>query len=376
MDQAALEPGDRITHGSDRAHLRAGLGSPGWTSRSPSRSSSASSPCSTCSCSGWRAAPSATSRAPRSSTRPRGTAPSRGAGAGAARPLLSAPACSPRLEVVAAMGYDPGTLLDVSGGVTLGRADGAEIKVEDQFASSNHARIYERGEFMYIEDMGSTNGTYLNGRQLRTQRAAQAVRRDPHRRQRVPLPGVEGVALRIVEYAATSDVGRQRETNEDALFVAPPLFAVADGMGGARPARWPRQLATKAFEEHGESAEPPERQLTMLAQEANRRIYDLAERDESRRGMGTTLTLGQGDRRRGGARPRGRQPRLPPARRRARAAHARPLAGGRARAQRPDLAGGGRAPSAEVDHHPRARTRSPTWRWTPTRSPAARATCS
>ncbi len=78
------------------------------------------------------------------------------------------PAAQPRLEVIAAMGFDPGTLLDLSGGVTLGRADGAEIKVEDQFASSNHARIYERGEAMYIEDMGSTNGTYLNGHELRT----------------------------------------------------------------------------------------------------------------------------------------------------------------------------------------------------------------
>jgi pSer/pThr/pTyr-binding forkhead associated (FHA) protein len=68
--------------------------------------------------------------------------------------------------VVAALGYEPGALLDLSGGVTLGRADGAEIKVEDQFASSNHARIYQRGDYMYIEDMGSTNGTYLNGRQL------------------------------------------------------------------------------------------------------------------------------------------------------------------------------------------------------------------
>jgi hypothetical protein len=78
------------------------------------------------------------------------------------------PAVQARLEVIAAMGFDPGTLLDLSGGVTLGRADGAEIKVDDQFASSNHARIYERGEAMYIEDMGSTNGTYLNGRELRT----------------------------------------------------------------------------------------------------------------------------------------------------------------------------------------------------------------
>jgi hypothetical protein len=74
----------------------------------------------------------------------------------------------PRLEVIAAMGYDPGTLLDLSGGVTLGRADVADIRVEDQFASSSHARIYERGDAMYIEDMGSTNGTYLNGRELQS----------------------------------------------------------------------------------------------------------------------------------------------------------------------------------------------------------------
>jgi hypothetical protein len=82
------------------------------------------------------------------------------------KPAPDHPAASPRLEVVAAMGFDPGTLLDLTNGATLGRADGADIKVEDQYASSNHARIYPRGEFMYIEDMGSTNGTYLNGRQL------------------------------------------------------------------------------------------------------------------------------------------------------------------------------------------------------------------
>jgi pSer/pThr/pTyr-binding forkhead associated (FHA) protein len=38
--------------------------------------------------------------------------------------------------------------------------------VDDPFASSSHARIFPRGGFMYIEDMGSTNGTYLNGQQL------------------------------------------------------------------------------------------------------------------------------------------------------------------------------------------------------------------
>jgi pSer/pThr/pTyr-binding forkhead associated (FHA) protein len=74
----------------------------------------------------------------------------------------------PRLEVVAAMGQEPGTTFEIGEGTTLGRSDGADIRIDDPFASSAHARIFARGEFMYVEDMGSTNGTYLNGRQLRT----------------------------------------------------------------------------------------------------------------------------------------------------------------------------------------------------------------
>jgi hypothetical protein len=81
-------------------------------------------------------------------------------------PDLSA-GVSPRLEVVAAMSYEPGTLIDVSEGATFGRSDSADIHVEDPFASSVHARIFARNGFMHVEDMGSTNGTYLNGRQLR-----------------------------------------------------------------------------------------------------------------------------------------------------------------------------------------------------------------
>jgi hypothetical protein len=73
----------------------------------------------------------------------------------------------PRLEVVAAMGLEPGTEFELGEGATMGRADGSDIPVDDPFASSVHARIFPRGQFMYIEDMGSTNGTYLNGRRLR-----------------------------------------------------------------------------------------------------------------------------------------------------------------------------------------------------------------
>ncbi len=66
------------------------------------------------------------------------------------------------------MGHEPGSTFDLSGGVTMGRSDSAEIRVDDAFASSAHARVFPRGDFMWVEDMGSTNGTYLNGRTLRS----------------------------------------------------------------------------------------------------------------------------------------------------------------------------------------------------------------
>ena len=73
----------------------------------------------------------------------------------------------PRLVVVAAMNFEPGTEFEIGDSATMGRAPSSDVPIEDPFASSAHARIFPRGQFMYIEDMGSTNGTYLNGRQLR-----------------------------------------------------------------------------------------------------------------------------------------------------------------------------------------------------------------
>ena len=73
----------------------------------------------------------------------------------------------PRLVVVAAMNFPPGTEFEIGDSATMGRAPSSDVPIEDPFASSAHARIFPRGQFMYIEDMGSTNGTYLNGRQLR-----------------------------------------------------------------------------------------------------------------------------------------------------------------------------------------------------------------
>jgi hypothetical protein len=68
----------------------------------------------------------------------------------------------PRLLVERAAGHEAGTAYDIPDhGATLGRGD-VEIQLEDPFASSRHARISREGHVVVIEDLGSTNGTYLN----------------------------------------------------------------------------------------------------------------------------------------------------------------------------------------------------------------------
>jgi protein phosphatase len=98
------------------------------------------------------------------------------------------------------------------------------------------------------------------------------------------------MALRVVEQAGLTDVGRQREANEDNLVLAAPVFAVADGMGGARAGEVASRIAAEAFLVPRDPGRSPERQLEAVAKQANRRIYDLAQSDDTRRGMGTTLT--------------------------------------------------------------------------------------
>jgi len=68
----------------------------------------------------------------------------------------------PRLVVERAPGHTPGMEYDLHEGAVLGRGEQAEIRLEDQFASSRHARIVRQGGVMVLEDLGSTNGTYLN----------------------------------------------------------------------------------------------------------------------------------------------------------------------------------------------------------------------
>jgi PPM family protein phosphatase len=96
--------------------------------------------------------------------------------------------------------------------------------------------------------------------------------------------------LRVAEDFAKTDTGRQRRSNEDNFFRSAPLFAVADGMGGARAGEVASQLLVETLQaglpDHGSDEE----RLAERVREANQRIHQLAQRDADRAGMGTTAT--------------------------------------------------------------------------------------
>ena len=96
--------------------------------------------------------------------------------------------------------------------------------------------------------------------------------------------------LRVSEQAFRSDTGRQRTANEDSYYASAPLFAVADGMGGAQAGEVASKIAADSFAPAERGEQPPEAYLRSIAESANERIHSLAQHDSSRSGMGTTLT--------------------------------------------------------------------------------------
>src|SRR5919201_3515551 len=88
-----------------------------------------------------------------------------------------------------------------------------------------------------------------------------------------------------------SDTGRKRRHNEDSYVVAPPLFAVADGMGGAQAGEVASGLAAGALREDHDDQAGGEERVTALIQEANRRVSQRSSEDAAASGMGTTMTV-------------------------------------------------------------------------------------
>jgi PPM family protein phosphatase len=96
--------------------------------------------------------------------------------------------------------------------------------------------------------------------------------------------------LRIAEQWHASDLGRQRQGNEDSYFVRAPLFVVADGMGGAQAGEVASEMAVESFRRGLPDGDTAAAGLVTVIEDANRRIHERSRSDEQRAGMGTTVT--------------------------------------------------------------------------------------
>ena len=95
--------------------------------------------------------------------------------------------------------------------------------------------------------------------------------------------------MRIGRTAVLSDTGRRRVNNEDSYVLELPLFAIADGVGGAQAGEVASRLAAAALSERPPDAHGEDTLVTLIG-EANRRIYERALGDPEVAGMGTTIT--------------------------------------------------------------------------------------
>jgi PPM family protein phosphatase len=94
----------------------------------------------------------------------------------------------------------------------------------------------------------------------------------------------------LAGFAGVTDPGRRRRRNEDAYVAVPPLFAIADGMGGAQAGEVASGLAAAVLEE-ATGDERGEQRVASLIQEANRRVFQRSSEDSATSGMGTTMTV-------------------------------------------------------------------------------------
>jgi PPM family protein phosphatase len=97
--------------------------------------------------------------------------------------------------------------------------------------------------------------------------------------------------VRVGASAALSHPGRKRRHNEDSYVIEPPLFVIADGMGGAKAGEVASGLAVSAVEAEQRDGGSGEQRVTALIEEANRRVYSRATEDRDVHGMGTTMTV-------------------------------------------------------------------------------------
>lgn len=95
-----------------------------------------------------------------------------------------------------------------------------------------------------------------------------------------------------IEVGSATDIGRVRERNEDSMLVDPPLYVVADGMGGHRGGNVASQIAVETIERLGGEGRGS---LADHVRDANRAVWERSVEDQRLSGMGTTVTAIQVD---------------------------------------------------------------------------------
>jgi pSer/pThr/pTyr-binding forkhead associated (FHA) protein len=149
------------------------------------------------------------------------------------------------LEIVE--GEEAGRQTQLDGPVEIGRDASTNLALDDEQASRRHARVSAQGDIAIIEDLGSTNGTYVNGQPIEGPRAvrpgdkirvgltvielrtAQDVQRQPSVVQ--PIPQVTRLSQGVLEPVPE----RELEPEPEPATAAPPDFAVEETTPGFVP---------------------------------------------------------------------------------------------------------------------------------------------
>ncbi len=174
--------------------------------------------------------------------------------------------------VIHADGDKPRTVPVESTSLVLGRAPECELPLDDTYVSQQHARIFAKDGHWYVEDLGSTNGTSVNDQRL----AAPA--RVATGRSHLAGHDRRGAAPMRIEVGVATDIGRVREGNEDSYLVEPPLYAVADGMGGHKGGEVASHLALDTIEELFHRDEGT---LAQQVKQANRAVFERSQEDSA-----------------------------------------------------------------------------------------------
>nr|WP_284328140.1 FHA domain-containing protein [Demequina litorisediminis] len=175
--------------------------------------------------------------------------------------------------------------------ILIGRSPTCTLVIDDDYCSAKHCRIFPEGDQWRVEDLGSTNGTYLDNQRVGD---PMPFKRGDHLR--LGATTLEPRSLSVflsLHFAARSDVGLVRANNQDSAFAGPHLLVVADGMGGAAGGDIASSIAVGRLAAlDGESHGPDEAldELKDAIAQAHAEIVQRAANDPELSGLGTTVT--------------------------------------------------------------------------------------